>query len=108
MDGLSGMPADGISLPPKRWGLRHVPPGRLDLSYINGAPAGRGHDRLWHKAEVERYPSLVGDAPHSGHQLVRNKHPPLNLGLVSPPQYNVSHLRGCARRGTELLHVVLA
>src|SRR5215472_83098 len=26
-DGLSGMPADGISLPPKKGGLRHVPLG---------------------------------------------------------------------------------
>ena len=29
-DGLSGMPADGISLPPKKGGLRHVPLGRLE------------------------------------------------------------------------------
>jgi hypothetical protein len=29
-DGLSGMPADGISLPLKKGGLRHVPLGRLE------------------------------------------------------------------------------
>src|SRR5262245_43845854 len=29
-DGLSGIPADGISLPPTKGGLRHVPLGRLE------------------------------------------------------------------------------
>jgi hypothetical protein len=29
-DGLSGMPADGISLPVKKGGPRHVPLGRLE------------------------------------------------------------------------------
>jgi hypothetical protein len=46
-DGLSGMPADGISLPLKR-GLRHVPLGQVRrLGYINTRLGGRGHDRLW-------------------------------------------------------------
>jgi len=36
------MPADGISLPPKNWGLRHVPLGRLVLGYITTRLGGRG------------------------------------------------------------------
>src|SRR5215831_17374014 len=40
-DGLSGMPADGISLPLKR-GLRHVPLSQARrLGYINHATGGR-------------------------------------------------------------------
>jgi hypothetical protein len=41
------MPADGISLPPKRdFGTSRW--GGSKLGYINGATGGRGHDRLWH------------------------------------------------------------
>ena len=45
-DGLSGMPADGISLPPKG-GLRHVLLGAARrLGYINTQLGGRAHNRL--------------------------------------------------------------
>ena len=51
-DGLSGMPADGLSLPPKkgdlgtsRWGLLR------GLGYINHAIDGREHDCLWHSTD---------------------------------------------------------
>jgi hypothetical protein len=47
-DGLSGMPADGISLPPKEGEPRHVPLGPArGLGYINHAIDGRENDRLW-------------------------------------------------------------
>jgi hypothetical protein len=42
-DGLSGMPADGISLPPKKGGLRHVPLGPARrLGYINHTIGWKG------------------------------------------------------------------
>src|SRR6266540_4277587 len=47
-DGLSGMPADGISLPLKRGDFGTSRWGRLEgLGYINHAIDGREHDRLW-------------------------------------------------------------
>jgi hypothetical protein len=50
IDGLSGMPADGISLPPKR-GTSARPAGAARrLGYINGATGRKGGDRLWHEA----------------------------------------------------------
>src|SRR5262245_50095416 len=52
-DGLSGMPADGISLPPKKGGPRHVPLGpTLRLGYINHAIDGREHDRCGTKRRI--------------------------------------------------------
>jgi hypothetical protein len=55
------MPADGLSLPPKkgdlgtsRWGLLR------GLGYINHAIDGREHDRLWHQAAENDVRSYVG------------------------------------------------
>jgi len=42
-DGLSGMPADGISLPPKERGTSARPAGAARrLGYINGATGRKG------------------------------------------------------------------
>jgi len=42
-DGLSGMPADGISLPPKERGTSARPAGAArKLGYINGATGRKG------------------------------------------------------------------
>jgi hypothetical protein len=58
-DGLSGMPADGISLPPKKGGPRHVPLGPVrGLGYINHAIDGREHDRCWPESEVPQPPLM--------------------------------------------------
>jgi hypothetical protein len=52
------MPADGISLPPKRefgtsrWAARR-------LGYIKGDTRRKGHDRLWHEADMPMTPSNV-------------------------------------------------
>ena len=47
------MPADGISLPPKRGGTSARPAGRLEgLGYTTAPPGGRGHDRLWHFSDM--------------------------------------------------------
>jgi len=50
-DGLSWMPADGISLPQtkgnfgtSRWAARW-------LGYINPVTGRKGHDRYWHQAD---------------------------------------------------------
>jgi hypothetical protein len=49
-DGLSWMPADGISLPAKG-GLRHVLLGRLEVRLPQPLDSAKGgHDRLWHFA----------------------------------------------------------
>jgi hypothetical protein len=50
------MPADGISLPPKK-GTSARPAGAARmLGYINRATGRKGHDRLWHKCEVTECP----------------------------------------------------
>jgi hypothetical protein len=42
------MPGDGINLPPKKGGLRHIPLGPARrLGYINHAAGRKWHDRLW-------------------------------------------------------------
>jgi hypothetical protein len=47
-DGLSGMPADGISLPPKK-GTSARPAGAARrLGYINGATGRKGLTACWH------------------------------------------------------------
>src|SRR5262245_6962897 len=49
-DGLSGMPADGISLPPQRgdFGTSRWAGSKVRLHQPGDWP--KGHDRLWHTA----------------------------------------------------------
>src|SRR5262245_6774199 len=59
-DGLSGMPADGISLPLKR-GLRHVPLSQARrLGYINHATGRKVQGSSWHEREVPAGNTNVG------------------------------------------------
>jgi hypothetical protein len=41
------MPADGISLPPKKGTSARPAAAARTLGYINGATGRKGHDRLW-------------------------------------------------------------
>jgi uncharacterized protein len=57
-DGLSGMPADGISLPPKKGDFGTSRGAARTLGYINGATGRKGHDPDAHRqvpmTEVKR------------------------------------------------------
>src|SRR5262245_46714222 len=66
-DGLSRMPDDGISLPPKKGGLSARPAGAARrLAYIKHATGWKGHDRLWHIASNESCAQDVRNVGMSG------------------------------------------
>jgi hypothetical protein len=48
-DGLSGMPADSITLPPKKGDFGTSCWAARTSDYINGATGRKGRDRPWHK-----------------------------------------------------------
>src|SRR5262249_36692371 len=57
-DGLSGMPADGISLPPKKGDFGTSRWGGSKVRLHQPRDWGEGHDRLWH------YPPNFQNCPH--------------------------------------------
>src|SRR5262249_53701756 len=65
--GLSRMPADGITLPPTKGGLRHVPLDRLEGQATSIAPpGGRGRCRLLAIAPVRRSTTFGSSRWQSG------------------------------------------
>ena len=62
------MPADGISLPPKKGGTSARPAGPARRSgYINQATGRKGYDRLWHEADIKPRPLFGRFGVESGH-----------------------------------------
>ena len=67
-DGLSGTPADGISLPPKEGGLRHVPLGGSKVrlhqprDWAEGGMTAYGTSRTWRRASLT---SAFGGEPEN-------------------------------------------
>jgi hypothetical protein len=69
-DGLSGMPADGISLPPKKgdFGTSRWGGSKVRLHHFRKLTEG-GHGRSWHIAapDVCDGTSAVGEGGHQSH-----------------------------------------
>jgi hypothetical protein len=69
-NGLSGMPADGINLPPKKGDFGTSRGAARRLGYINHATGRKGHDRLWPAQSGHPEMSAICPLMHSGAPLV--------------------------------------